>query len=143
MIRGKHALKPQPLLYRSFSPCAFQHILFKPVQLVMAAGVTNIHMENIMFEQYIGMSLYEALGLAGVAFYLGSYAALQFDFIDAKGFAYPTLNFLAASFVLLSLLENYNFPSLLIQISWIAISLYGISKLLFAKSRSDQQTKVA
>ena len=90
-----------------------------------------------MFELMIGMSLYEILGLAGVVFYLGSYAALQFDCIDAKGFAYPTLNFLAASLVLLSLMENYNFPSLLIQVSWITISLYGISKLLFKRSIND------
>lgn len=95
-----------------------------------------------MFEQMIGMSLYEALGLAGVGFYLGSYAALQFDFIDAKGFAYPTLNFLAASLVLLSLMENYNFPSLLIQVSWITISLYGISKLLMTRSK-EHTSKVA
>ncbi|MDJ0612148.1 MAG: hypothetical protein QNJ29_00620 [Rhizobiaceae bacterium] len=91
-----------------------------------------------MFEDLIDTTLYEALGLTGVAFYLGSYAALQFDMIDAKGFAYPTLNFLAASFVLISLFENFNFPSLLIQISWITISLYGISKLLIAKSKQDQ-----
>ena len=90
-----------------------------------------------MFEQMIGMSLYEVLGLAGVGFYLGSYAALQFDFIDARGFAYPTLNFMAASLVLFSLMENYNFPSLLIQVSWITISLYGISKLLLAKSKTQ------
>jgi len=95
-----------------------------------------------MFEHFTGMSLYEVLGLAGVVFYLGSYAALQLDLINAKGFAYPTLNFLAASFVLLSLLENYNFPSLLIQISWITISLYGISKLALTRSK-PKNVKVA
>lgn len=87
-----------------------------------------------MFEELIGMTSFEAIGLAGVAFYLGSYAALQLDLVDAKGFAYPTLNFMAASFVLISLLENFNFPSLLIQISWITISLFGICKLMIARS---------
>lgn len=91
-----------------------------------------------MFEQFLGMTVFEILGLAGVVFYLGSYAALQMDVIDGKGFAYPVLNFLAASCVLFSLFENFNMPSLLIQISWIAISLYGISKLALMQQRNAE-----
>lgn len=75
------------------------------------------------------MSIFDIMGLLGVVFYLGSYAALQFEIIDGRKVVYPLLNFLAASFVLVSLFENFNLPSLLIQISWIAISLYGISRL--------------
>ncbi len=93
-----------------------------------------------MFAQLLGMTMFEILGLAGVAFYLGSYAALQLDIIDGKGFTYPVLNFLAASCVLFSLFENFNMPSLLIQISWIAISLYGISKLALMQNRSQDET---
>jgi hypothetical protein len=79
------------------------------------------------------MSIYEILGLAGVVFYLGSYAALQFDIIDGKSVAYSLMNFFAASLVLVSLLENFNMPSLIIQVSWITISLYGISKILLSR----------
>lgn len=96
-----------------------------------------------MLEQLLGMTLFEILGLAGVVFYLGSYAALQLDVIDGKGFAYPALNFLAASCVLFSLFENFNMPSLLIQVSWIAISLYGISKLALVQSREAQDGRMS
>ncbi len=86
-----------------------------------------------MWEQVFQMSIYEILGLAGVVFYLGSYAALQFDIIDGKSVAYSLMNFFAASLVLVSLLENFNMPSLIIQVSWITISLYGISKILLSR----------
>ena len=56
------------------------------------------------------VSLYEAAGLLGVAFYLGSYAALQFRIIGAEGYSYPFFNFMAASLVLISLFESFNMP---------------------------------
>ena len=37
-------------------------------------------------------SAYEIAGFAGVAFYLGSYAALQFGWIKGSGYTYPILN---------------------------------------------------
>jgi len=80
------------------------------------------YLENIMFEHTIDMSAF------------GSYAALQFQFIEGNGFLYPFLNFMAASLVLISLFENFNFPSLLIQISWIVISLYALSRMVFVKT---------
>ena len=87
------------------------------------------------------ISVFETAGLLGVAFYLGSYAALQFQLLDCKGIIYPFLNFLAASCVLISLSENFNMSSAIIQISWIAISSYGIIRiaLLLMKKQTLNQ----
>ena len=92
-----------------------------------------------MTTQLVELSLFEAMGLVGVAFYLGSYAALQFGLIDGKRMIYPALNFIAASCVLVSLFENFNMPSLLIQISWITISLYGISRIVIAPNQRKER----
>lgn len=75
------------------------------------------------------ISLVTGIGILGVAFYLGSYAALQFGLIQGRGYLYPSLNIIAAGFVGISLMEAYNLSSLLIQISWIAISIYGIMRI--------------
>lgn len=75
------------------------------------------------------ISLVTGIGILGVAFYLGSYAALQFGLIQGRGYLYPSLNIVAAGLVGISLLEAYNLSSLLIQISWIAISIYGILRI--------------
>ena len=69
------------------------------------------------------------IGLAGVVLYLGAYAALQLRLLSGHGTGYSMLNLFAASFVLIDLQRDFNLPSVLIQISWIAISLYGLHSI--------------
>lgn len=91
-----------------------------------------------MFGNLIEMSLFQITGLIGVAFYLGSYAALQFEILISSGVAYSVCNFLASSCVLISLFESFNLSSAIIQISWIAISIFGIMRLL-SKQRETEE----
>ncbi len=77
------------------------------------------------------MSVFEAAGYVGVAFYIGSYAALQLGFIKGRGYLYALLNLIAASLVLISLTEAYNRFSATIQIMWICISVVGIVRAYF------------
>lgn len=73
--------------------------------------------------------LTSAFGLVGVAFYLGAYAALQMGFVRGTGYTYAVLNIVAAGSVAISLIHAFNLSSLLIQISWITISLAGIARV--------------
>lgn len=68
-------------------------------------------------------------GLLGVALYLGSYAALQFGWLNGDGARYALANLCAASLVLLDLQWSFNLPSALIQCAWICISLYGLMRV--------------
>ncbi len=76
-----------------------------------------------------GVDFYNAIGIAGVALYLGSYAALQAGFLRGQGYAYASVNLAAASCVLISLVQDFNLSSAIIQISWISISIVGITRL--------------
>ena len=76
---------------------------------------------------------YEIAGFVGVAFYLGSYAALQAGFVKGNGYVYATLNLLAASFVLMSLFATWNLWSAIIQISWIVLSVVGMTRVWLIK----------
>lgn len=91
-----------------------------------------------MFNTLLEMSVYELVGFMGVAFYLGSYAALQLQMLDCNGIIYPLFNFLAASCVLFSLSESFNMSSAIIQIAWIAISAVGIARLLIKRLNGNQ-----
>lgn len=91
-----------------------------------------------MFNIILEMSVYELVGFMGVAFYLGSYAALQVQMLDCNGIIYPLFNFLAASCVLFSLSESFNMSSAIIQIAWIAISTVGIARMLIKRLNSNQ-----
>ena len=80
------------------------------------------------------ITLITGIGILGVVFYLGSYAALQFGYIQGRGYLYPMLNAIAAALVAVSLIEAYNLSSLLIQISWISISLYGMARVFIYRN---------
>ncbi len=86
-----------------------------------------------------GLTLYDAAGVLGVAFYLISYFCLQMGFIRGAGYFYAGLNLAASSLVLLSLALNFNAYSAAIQIAWIAISIIGITRL-FLISRAVRFT---
>jgi len=73
-----------------------------------------------------GLDWSDVLGLLGVFIYITSYFALQAGLIKGQGYLYALLNTGAASCVLLSLTENFNLSSAIIQITYIAISVFGI-----------------
>lgn len=75
------------------------------------------------------MTLFWAAGLVGVAFYLGSYAGLQSGLLSGAGYVYTILNLIASSLVLVSLMAEWSMSSALIQVSWIAISVVGLTRL--------------
>jgi len=72
------------------------------------------------------MNLYMIAGLAGAACYLTSYILLQLKRIDGNGIAYTVLNVAAASLLLVSLFDQFNLASALIQVLWIAFGAYGV-----------------
>ena len=80
------------------------------------------------------MTLPDLIGLSGVALLIITYALLQLDKIDPKGFWYSFNNLLVAILVTVSLVYTPNLASIVIKIFWFLISLYGI--VMFYKRKS-------
>ena len=70
----------------------------------------------------------DVCGIAGVVLYVGSYFALQAGLIRGLGYVYAAVNTAAAVAVLLSLFEAFNLSSAIIQVIWIFIGVYGMSR---------------
>lgn len=81
------------------------------------------------------MTIYEVAGLLGVLFYLGSYFALQLSFLEGSGYPYASLNLIAASLILVSMVSDFNLWSAIIQVSWILISVIGMT-VFYLRTRS-------
>lgn len=77
----------------------------------------------------------DLFGIFGVLFYVGSYFALQAGLIGGRGYLYPALNAIAAASVLLSLVHNFNMSSAMIQITFIAISIFGMARFYIVTHR--------
>jgi hypothetical protein len=74
------------------------------------------------------MTIYALIGVVGVGLYLFAYAALQAGLIRGRGYTYILMNMAAAACVLVSLIEHFNLSSAMIQISWITISIFGLTR---------------
>ena len=72
------------------------------------------------------MTIPDFIGLSGVALLIITYALLQLDKIDPKGFWYSFNNLVVAILVTVSLIYTPNLASIVIEIFWFIISLYGL-----------------
>tara|TARA_R110000764_G_scaffold49576_1_gene109585 strand:+ start:240 stop:488 length:249 start_codon:yes stop_codon:yes gene_type:complete len=68
----------------------------------------------------------DIIGYIGVALLVVTYAMLQLDRIDPKGFWYSFNNMIVAMLVTVSLLYTMNKASMVIEVFWFIISAYGI-----------------
>ena len=74
------------------------------------------------------LSIPDLIGFMGVALLIGTYALLQFDRIDPKGFWYSFNNMMVAILVTVSLVYTPNLASLVIEFFWFIISVFGLWK---------------
>lgn len=80
------------------------------------------------------MNIPDFIGYIGVALLIVTYAMLQLDRIDPKGFWYSFNNLIVAILVTVSLLYTLNKPSMVIEFFWFIISVYGI--VMYYKRKS-------
>ncbi len=82
------------------------------------------------FASYYTVQAYHAvlqiIGAIGCLIYVGGYLLVQSGRVCGNGGGYSASKLIAASFVLASLVTSFNLASFLIQISFIAISIYGL-----------------
>ena len=70
----------------------------------------------------------DIIGLCGVVLLITTYGLLQFDRIDPKGFWYSFNNMCVAILVTVSLVYNFNLASMVIELFWFVLSVYGLYK---------------
>lgn len=69
---------------------------------------------------------HDFVGNVGVFLVLLSYFLLQLERIDAQGLRYSVMNAAGAVLICISLYYSFNLSSFIIEICWLAISLYGM-----------------
>lgn len=68
------------------------------------------------------------IGVLGFMIYMTNYTMVTFQRIDSRGLLFFSLNTMAATFVLISLTQNFNLASAMIQIVWICLGTIAIKK---------------
>ena len=70
----------------------------------------------------------DAIGLLGVAAILLAYFLLQAGHLRGHALSYQLMNAFGALLVLVSLLYAFNLSAFLMELAWLAVSIYGIAR---------------
>lgn len=73
----------------------------------------------------------DLVGLVGVTFVVGTYFLSQVGRMAVDKPLYPALNGIGALFILFSLQHTFNMASFVIEMFWLAISLFGFGRAIF------------
>lgn len=76
----------------------------------------------------------DVVGTIGVLIIVVAYLMLQVEKISPKSLEYSLSNTIGSMMILFSLLEHWNLASVVIEVFWILISLYGVFKYFSRKA---------
>jgi len=78
-------------------------------------------------------SWFDLVGNIGVLLMVVAYLLLQLEKLSSSAVSYLLLNVVGATLVIISLKYRFNLSAFLMEAFWLLISLYGLTKPLFAK----------
>ncbi len=78
-------------------------------------------------------SWFDLVGNIGVLLMVIAYLLLQLEKLSSSAVSYLLLNAVGATLVIISLKFRFNLSAFLMEAFWLLISLYGLTKPLFAK----------
>ncbi|HEY5655626.1 MAG TPA: permease [Woeseiaceae bacterium] len=84
-------------------------------------------------------SLHDLVGNIGVVLILGSYYWLQAGKTTVEDMSYSLVNGLGALLILVSLYRDFNLSAVIIELVWLAISIYGVWRIWLRRPRAGSQ----
>lgn len=79
----------------------------------------------------------DVVGMIGVFCIILGFYLLQANKTTSNSLLYLYLNLMGALLLLISLLYNWNFASVVVQVMWLFISVYGIIRAKILKSTEE------
>ena len=76
----------------------------------------------------MNIAWYDLLGSAGVVSILVAYFLLQTERWSGQSLSYSLVNLIGSVMITISLIYDFNLSSFIIEVAWIAISIYGIAR---------------
>jgi len=80
--------------------------------------------------------LADIVGIIGVSLVIQAYLLIQIGKVTIKSNIYLYSNFFGSLMILVSLFFHWNLASVVIEVTWLLISIYGIIRKLTQKSKN-------
>lgn len=74
----------------------------------------------------MNIAWYDVVGTSGVVLILAAYFLLQTERWSGQSLSYSLVNLIGSLMITVSLIYDFNLSSFIIEVAWIAISIYGI-----------------
>ncbi len=74
------------------------------------------------------LDIYTLAGFAGAVIVVAAYFANQMGRLPSNDWRFPGANLLGSLLILISFYTGWNFPSVVIELFWVAISVYGLAR---------------
>ena len=88
--------------------------------------------------EYLSPFAADLIGFAGSFFIVAAFAYSNLT-TQMNALWFNASNFLGAALLTVSLTVNFNLPTMVLEVVWMAIALFGIAKALMAR-RADKGT---
>jgi predicted membrane protein len=88
--------------------------------------------------EYVSPFAADLIGFAGSFFIVAAFAYSNLT-AQMNALWFNIANFLGAALLTISLSVNFNLPTMVLEIVWMAIALFGITKALMAR-RAERDT---
>lgn len=88
--------------------------------------------------EYVSPFAADLIGFAGSFFIVAAFAYSNLT-AQMNALWFNVANFLGAALLTISLTVNFNLPTMVLEIVWMAIALFGITKALMAR-RAERNT---
>ena len=76
----------------------------------------------------MSFDLSDVAGIIGAALVIVAYFGTQQRWFSADDWPFPLTNLVGAGFIVVSLMSHWNLASFVIEVFWIAISIYGLAQ---------------
>ena len=90
--------------------------------------------------QTIEITISQCVGLLGAAMYSTGYFLLAFDKLRSDSPKYFAMQFVAASCMLVSLVEDFNIGALCIQLFFVTVSVIGVARHLRGRNGDSKSS---
>jgi predicted membrane protein len=88
---------------------------------------------------FAAVKVTDIFGLFGVIIVLGTYLLMQMDKLPTSGLLFSLFNFIGSVFLLISLMGDWNLSSVVVEIIWQLISVYGM--ISYFRNKKKEQAR--
>lgn len=82
---------------------------------------------------------FNVIGMIGVVLVLVAYLLLQIDKLSQDSITFSLFNFIGSICILISLYFTWNLASGVIEIAWLIISFFGLSKAIYLYAKKQNR----